>query len=204
MRWEYVYVSDISDLEYRYWYSLMSEEKKDRVRRYRCKSDKKRTIAGEMIIRKMISEQYNLSQQNILIETGKYGKPEIKNIDTHFNISHSEDMVVGCIGARPIGIDVEKIKKISTSILRKTCTTEDIEYIVGSDTNGEMPKTFEANHLRRFYEVWTAKEAYFKCVGTGIGIQNLKSVSIDMLSCNITSYSISGYIISIVQTPFSG
>ena len=116
-----------------------------------------------------------------------------------FNISHSEEMVVCAISDKPVGIDGEMIRPIGTNILRKLCTDIDLKYILGSNrVSISIPNNFDDQQLYGFYEVWTAKEAYFKCIGTGI--KNLKSVSMDELVGKRKMYQIENYIITIVQT----
>ena len=55
MKWYKFDIRKFSDEEYEKWYSLMSEEKKIRVSKFRNIDDKKRTVAGEMLARNAIS-----------------------------------------------------------------------------------------------------------------------------------------------------
>ena len=61
-----------------------------------------------------------------------------------------------------IGIDIEALREIRPDAAKRFASAEELEYI-GSDP-------------RRLFEIWTLKEAYFKCVGTGIG-SDIKSVT---------------------------
>ena len=161
--------------------------------------DKKRTLAGEMLARQMISTYCNVAPEEISFEYGLYGKPNAKYLDVEFNISHSYEMVVCAISDNPVGIDAEKIRPIGTSILRRLCTDIDLEYIFGNNTTtNNIPSDFDEQQLHRFYKVWTAKEAYFKCTGTGI--KNLKSISMDELAKKIKMYQIEDYIITIIES----
>lgn len=199
LKWEYTRISSITNDEYTYYYSLMDFKKQKRVTTYKNNKDKKRTLAGEMLARQMISTYCNVAPEEISFEYGLYGKPNAKYLDVEFNISHSDEMAVCAISDNPIGIDVEMIRPIGTNILRKLCTDVDLEYIFGNGTiTNNLPSDFDEQQLHRFYEVWTAKEAYFKCVG--IGIKNLKSISMDELVGNRKMYQIENYIITIVET----
>lgn len=195
----HVFLSDLTQNDYDYYFSLMDANKQKKVLRYRNEMDKKRTVAGEMLARRMISEYCNVMCEDIYFETGCYGKPNVKELGVEFNISHSEEMVVCAISDNAVGIDVEMIQPIGINILRKLCTDVDLEYILGINATGiHMPSKFDEQQLYRFYEVWTAKEAYFKCIG--IGIKNLKSISMDRLVEDRKIYQIENYIITIVQT----
>ena len=199
MDWKYTYISKITNEEYDYYFSLMNKEKQQKVLAYKNKKDQMRTVAGEMLARRMISKHCNVVPEDIYFETGCYGKPNAKHLNVEFNISHSEEVVVCAISDKPVGIDVEMIRPIGTNILRKLCTDIDLKYILGSDrVSINIPNNFDDQQLHRFYEVWTAKEAYFKCIGTGI--KNLKSISMDELVGNRKMYQIENYIITILET----
>lgn len=199
MKWMHIFLSDLTQNDYDYYFSLMDVDKQKQVSRYKNEMDKKRTIAGEMLARRMISKYCKVVPEDIYFETGCYGKPNAKHFNVEFNISHSEEMVVCAINDKPVGIDVEMIRPIGTNILRKLCMDIDLKYISGSDMASiKIPNNFDDQQLHRFYEVWTAKEAYFKCIGTGI--KNLKSISMDELVENRKMYQIENYIITIVET----
>lgn len=199
MDWKYTYISKITNEEYDYYFSLMNKEKQQKVLAYKNKKDQMLTVAGEMLARRMISKYCNVVPEDIYFETGCYGKPNAKHLNVKFNISHSEEVVVCAISDKPVGIDVEMIRPIGTNILRKLCTDIDLKYILGSDrVSINIPNNFDDQQLHRFYEVWTAKEAYFKCIGTGI--KNLKSISMDELVGDRKMYQIENYIITIVET----
>ena len=198
MDWKYTHISKITNEEYNYYFSLMNKEKQQKVLAYKNIKDQMRTVAGEMLARRMISKYCNVVSEDIYFETGCYGKPNAKRLNVEFNISHSEEMVVCAISDNPVGIDVEMIQPIGINILHKLCTDVDLEYILGINATGiHMPSKFDEQQLYRFYEVWTAKEAYFKCIGTGI--KNLKSISMDRLVEDRKIYQIGNYIITIVQ-----
>ena len=58
------------------------------------------------------------------------------------------------------------------------CTQKELEYVFGKLPHEEDYLSQNFEYIRRFLEIWTIKEAYFKCVGTGITDFN----SIDALS----------------------
>lgn len=195
IKWTYVFISEITDNEINYYFSLMSEEKKQRILAHKKREDKYRTIAGEMLARKMLSGYHNIPEDLIIFETGEYGKPFAIGC-AEFNISHSDDMVVCCISEEPIGIDVERIKPFNLNIIKKVCTDNEIKYVL---ENSKVDSLLCLNEklIHRFYEVWTTKEAYFKCIGTGI--QNFKSVSLERLDIKRQSYTVGEYLVTIVE-----
>lgn len=197
MIWEYVNISKVTNEEYHRYFDMMDIEKQNKVERYKNIEDRIRSVTGEMLARKMLSDYCGLPQDEIIFQCGKYGKPVAVN-GAEFNISHSDKMVVCAVDDSPVGIDVEKVRPINTGILRRLCTDTDLQYILGNNTTGNIiPENFSDCQLYRFYEVWTAKEAYFKCIGTGIN--HLKSISMHDLTGNRSKYQIENYIITVIE-----
>lgn len=152
-------IRKLSDDEYNKWFSLMSEEKQAKVNRFYFDDDRKRTVAGEMLARKAVAKRCGVSEESIVFGKNENGKPFAQNLDVQFNISHSEDMVVCVVADNPVGIDVEKIRQIDLKVAKRVYTQDEIDYLYGGD---------ETAILERFFELWTAKEAYLKFLGCGI------------------------------------
>lgn len=195
MKWYKYDIRNLSDVEYDKWYSLMSEEKQRRVDGFRFVDDKKRTVAGEMLARKAIAEWCGVSVEGILFEKHEYGKPFAVGLDVEFNISHSEDMVVCAVNDKPVGIDIEKIRPIDLSIAKRICTERELLYLFGH-VPIEEDFVGASNHeiLTRFFEIWTAKEAYGKCIGKGISC-----LDIEILSIPKKYFVLGNYIVCIIN-----
>lgn len=159
-------IDNLTSFEYQKWLNLLSFEKKKRINRVKIEKNRKCTVAGEMLARKGIAQAMNVSPEIIIFEKNQYGKPYAKNLDIHFNISHCENMVVCAIGETELGIDIEKVRPINLKIAEKICLENELEYIF--ENSKKNYQTQENNILRKFFEIWTGKEAYFKCTGTGI------------------------------------
>ena len=169
MKWYKFDIRDLTSADYQKWYALMSKERQARVARFRFEDDKKRTVAGEMLVRKVIAEWCNVSAENILFDKTATGKPFVKGLPVEFNISHSGDMVVCAVDDKPVGIDIEKIRPIDLTIAKRICTDEELVYLFNhTPTEQDFTYTTDQNILTRFFELWTAKEAYGKCLGVGI------------------------------------
>ena len=169
MKWYKYDIRDLTDTEYNKWYSLMSEDKQQRVDRFRFSDDKKRTIVGEMLARKSIAEWCGVVPESITFGIKEHGKPYAKDLTVEFNISHSGDIVVCAVDYKPIGIDIEQIRPIDLTVAKRICTDEELLYLFDhTPTDQDFTYTTAPEILTRFFELWTAKEAYGKCVGNGI------------------------------------
>ena len=124
-----------------------------------------------------IQNYINNIVSTVFRECYEKGKPYVKGLPVCFSISHSGDYAVCVVSDEEIGIDIEKIRPINKRVADKFATEKEKEYILSS-SNG-------------FFEIWTLKEAYFKCIGTGLG-KDIKEVSFDISDNNI-AFSKSGY-----------
>ncbi len=65
------------------------------------------------------------------IERGSNGKPALKGLPIHFNISHCKGLAVCALAPCPVGVDAEGLRPVSEALLRRVCTPEEREYIAG-------------------------------------------------------------------------
>ncbi|MCR5626321.1 MAG: 4'-phosphopantetheinyl transferase superfamily protein [Lachnospiraceae bacterium] len=86
-------------------------------------------------------------------------KPELKNKEFYFNLSHAHEAAVIAFSEKPVGVDMEYLdRKIKPEGIEKRYFSE-----------GERRSLYEADDLKkRFFEIWTMKEAYGKLKGGGI------------------------------------
>ena len=154
------YLNDFSQGEFDNAFNMMDEARKKAVLRMKFENDRRRSVLGESLARKGISKLCDIKEREILFDRTESGKPFVTNARAFFSVSHSKEMVVCAVDDQEIGVDAEFIRDIDLSITRIACTEKDKEFIFSSDDKNEQ--------INRFFTVWTAKEAYFKFIGTGI------------------------------------
>ncbi|MBQ4626340.1 MAG: 4'-phosphopantetheinyl transferase superfamily protein [Clostridia bacterium] len=160
-----VYFCDISALtqeQLKACFEEMSEEKKTEIIRMKNPASAKQRIAADNLCKKAISEFCSVCVKDIVIKRAPSGKPYAQSPNVKFSVSHSKELAVCAVSDMEIGIDAEKIRKVYFKTANRFATEEEILYI-GENTE-------------RFFEIWTLKEAYFKCIGTGLGA-DIKNVS---------------------------
>ena len=129
-------------------------------------------------LRKTAAEKCN----NTEIVRAENGKPYFKHLpNLYFNISHTDGLTVIAVGESEVGIDVEKPRKFDLRITRRFLKSE-ADYITAADSE------------KRFFEVWTNKEAFLKYKGTGI-TAGLDSVNVFDCYPNIKTFYFEDYII---------
>lgn len=187
-------INELSDEDFERYRMHMSAERRDRLDKLRFDEDKKRSLGGYMLAVRTLSEISGLAESDIVISEDGNGKPFCENSDLHFSISHSGNFAVCAVGDRPIGVDIEKIRKVNMQSARRFASEKELIYIFGhlpekADFESECTDTIE-----RFFEVWTKKEAYGKMIGTGI-CYDMKNADISDAVC----FSEDGYIIAVCE-----
>ncbi|MBD3860013.1 4'-phosphopantetheinyl transferase superfamily protein [Bacillus sp. 28A-2] len=139
---------------------FVSPEKRGAAERFRFLIDARRTLLGEVLVRQLIHDMYNLPIDQIVFETEGNGKPVVRHIPSfHFNLSHSGDWVVCAVDDAPVGIDIEEIKPIDLAIAKRFFSADEYQ-----DLLSQPPERQEAY----FFHLWSMKEAFIKLTGKGI------------------------------------
>ena len=182
MNWKYCFLNQITEEKYNNIYNSLSPSRLAHLSRFKKEEDRKRSLAGEYLIKKILTEDFGI--ENPVISRNEKGQPTAENTDIFISISHSDALAVAAADLKPIGIDAEKIKPRNLRLADKICLPEEREYIFSR----------EDNVINRFYEIWTGKEAYFK--KTGKGFPDFKSVNV--LNLDRYIFTVKDYLIQII------
>lgn len=147
MKIEKINIGGLSDKEY----SEIAEffpETAERIKNYRP-DDKKRTLAGRFLLKKMIKELYG--REEFSLSFNENGKPTLDFC--FFSISHSGDFAVCAVSDFPVGADIERIGRFKRREKYMLFTQRESEFVNERDCDN------------RFYTIWTRKEAYIKAKG---------------------------------------
>lgn len=140
----------------------VQQEQRERIMKFKLYKDALRTLAADILIRKIIINKTGLKNSDILFKRNQYGKPCFKkNPNFQFNLSHSGQWVVCIVSNVPVGIDIEEIKPIDLGIAIRFFTKEEIE---------DLFSLVEPERLVYFYDLWTLKESYIKALGKGLSV----------------------------------
>jgi len=156
--------------------SFISNESKEKIKRYHFDIDKKLKLYADIMIRIIACRTLYIKNSEIIFEKEEYGKPHIKGVDDfYYNISHTRNAIVIAVSEFPVGVDIEKVKESDLKIANRFFTENEREYL--------KKNALDINRL--FYEIWTKKEAYIKYTGKGL-VMPLKSF--DVLDAYISSH----------------
>lgn len=110
-----------------------------------------------------------------VLERGERGKPQLSTGELQFNLSHSGALAAVAVSAEhPVGVDIERLRPLEPiALARRFLAPEEADSLVA------VPK---AQQGAAFLRLWTAKEAYVKALGTGIGATPPGTFVIDGMS----------------------
>ena len=133
----------------------------EKINRLKLRSDRNLSLGAWLLLEnavKHFGKNINLSSMQI----HKGGKPYLPDFpDVHFSISHSGTMAMCAVSNKGIGADIQLVGNFKEDICNRYFTTVESSYILGNDSAYEKRK--------RFFEIWTVKEAYSKMTGKGLG-----------------------------------
>ncbi|MBQ5390650.1 MAG: 4'-phosphopantetheinyl transferase superfamily protein [Clostridia bacterium] len=148
----------------------LPEDLLKRIDRMAHMGDRKRTLAGHLLILGAAKELCGVSDPTILRTPA--GKPYFADLPIKFSLSHSEEKVILAVSDREIGADIERMRPCSLGVAKRFFTAKEQVYVFGKapgEADFALPKAEQDSALlNRFYEVWTKKEAYGKFVGSGL------------------------------------
>ncbi|MEM7195446.1 MAG: 4'-phosphopantetheinyl transferase superfamily protein [Pseudomonadota bacterium] len=139
----------------------LNEEEILRSKQFRFEIDRSRFVIGRNLVRLGIGKIAGQNPQDVQISV-EHGRPFCKGTKDaiEFSISHSGEWVCVAFSTRPIGFDIEQIRKIHDmdAVARRVMT--EIEYQNYNKLHGS-PKT------HAFFNLWSRKEAVMKLTHLG-------------------------------------
>jgi len=142
---------------------------RERFSRFSRGADVQRSLLGEMLARYLLAGRLNIRCEQIIFSVGANGKPVFpESGDLHFNISHSGQWAVCALASVPVGVDVERLRKVNAGLAERFFSPEEVA------TLRDFPADMQAE---KFIQLWTLKESFLKAIGRGL-TRNLNSFSI--------------------------
>lgn len=143
---------------------LLSKTEQDKVARFRNPLHRSRAMAVRVQLRLLLSHYLMLEPQQIDFQTEQYGKPVLSNTNLAFNLSHSgSDGLVAVSMNSQMGVDIEhwrSLDNLDGMVERNFSATEKEIWL-------RVPKE---QQTPVFFHHWTAKEAFIKATGRGLGM----------------------------------
>lgn len=151
------------------YHELLNDEERAQQKRFHFKKHQHQYLITRALVRSVLSLYVHTIPPKAW-EFGKnqYNKPYIKNsplpFSLSFNLSHTEKMVILAVTLdRNIGVDIEFLSRRNTGldIAKRFFSEPEFQELCALPVEQQE---------RRFFDLWTLKEAYIKACGMGLAI----------------------------------
>lgn len=147
---------------------LLCADELKRLGRFAFEKDRLLYLVSRAQIRCVLSLYEKVEPQDWRFRSNRFGRPEIADGEIsarlRFNISHTEGMTVSAVARGvEVGVDVE-------NWARREALMEVAESVFTTGEFAALGKLKGESRRRRFFELWTLKEAYVKARGQGLSI----------------------------------
>jgi medium-chain acyl-[acyl-carrier-protein] hydrolase len=141
---------------------LLSEDERDRARKFVRPCDRSRSVVGRAALRDLLGQYKKQPAEALSFTTSSTEKPlcdEAKPLE--FNVSHSGSLaLLGFAQGQAIGVDVEEIRSgvYEQGLARQVMTTAECRLLDAHRAGDREPA---------FFDLWVRKEAVLKRSGEG-------------------------------------
>lgn len=141
---------------------ILSNPEKSRAASFRFPADAARWTAFRAALRRILGEAIQVPPHEVPLMLTEFGKPVLAEpfARLHFSLSHCHDLALVALCADgPVGIDLEPLSRAHELLGCETafCHLEEL---------ASLPVD-PSTRARNLLEIWTAKEALLKALGTG-------------------------------------
>ena len=146
--------------------AFLSTDEIARTNKFHFLEHKRRFIVARGILRQLLGNYLQISPNKIEFEYSDRGKPRLAasmgDNSLQFNVSHSLNYALyGFTDNHLIGVDLEFLREIrdATKLAKRFFTYREFQLIANLKCEEQQ---------KAFFQLWTAKEAYLKAIGTGL------------------------------------
>lgn len=157
--------------------NMLHPARREKVAKLKNKKAAYVSMTAGLLLQEVVEREFGLKPEDILIGRGENGKPYLKEYPEYqYNISHSGDMVMMAYSRQELGVDIEELRVKDTKVAKRCFGPDEYLYVLNgsNDRDGSASAGYgedkKAERSRRFFEIWTLKEAYLKLTGKGISV----------------------------------
>ena len=183
MAWLIGKTSDFCREEYEKAYKTLSPSRKAKIDRLKKTEDKKRSLACELLIKKLLSSK---NKSFLSVDAAENGCPFLRGSQLSISLSHCEDRVACAFSEDRVGIDIEKLTEKNDIDIKNFAKRYFVE-------NEIALLEREGYSSLAFYKIWTGKEAYSKMLGSALS----KNLKIDTTTLDIETFVEGEYVLSV-------
>ena len=134
----------------------LPSERQQRIHNMKQEKSRKQSMGVGLLLQKVLA-LYHMEDSQVF--AGERGKPMVDGLE--FSLSHSGDLIICAVSDKPIGCDVEEIRKAPERVAERYFSCREQEY---------LSRFFGEEYDRAFFRLWTMRESYVKMTGEGMGL----------------------------------
>ena len=176
-------------------------ERQQRIHNMQQEKSRKQSMGVGLLLQKVLA-LYHMQDSQVFI--GEHGKPMIEGLE--FSLAHSGNLVICAVSDKPIGCDVEEIRKAPKGVAKRYFSESEQAY---------LSRFSEEEYDKEFFKLWTMKESYVKMTGEGIA-QTLEKFEVvvgerarvlrdgAVQDCFLQDLVLEGYLVSVCRKEVVG
>jgi 4'-phosphopantetheinyl transferase len=149
---------------------VLNSSELERCNSYQLHDLKAQYIISRMLMKMILASELGCSFAEIVVQYSDLGKPFLlgKHSECHFSYSDSHGMGLFAMSDSCVGVDFEYMDH----------NPEVLQTLSVIATPSEKQWVLERDYFERYYLLWTLKESYLKCLGTGLlgGLPEINAV----------------------------
>ena len=152
---------------------LLTEKDKERLQSIKSAKARAEFSYSHTLLNNLLISRLGITIDELDFSYNSHSKPYLSNrlfnsSLLYFSLSHSSNTVaIGISEGVDIGIDIEDMTKRKLEACQKLAeryyTPSEQEYLKSSSNSAQI-------FIKRFFQIWTLKEAYLKAIGSGINV----------------------------------
>lgn len=161
-------LADIDDGMRRAYEDLLDTSEKSRLSRFIASHARDQYLIARALLRTALSCHADVPRKAWRFGSNAHGKPHIIapdiRVPLRFNLSHTQDAIACAVShGLELGVDIEYVPYDQDFL-------EVVPMVLAPAEAAELNLLRPPARRRRFYTLWTLKEAYLKAVGTGLSV----------------------------------
>jgi 4'-phosphopantetheinyl transferase len=161
------FLDDVTEPDLSAYRELASADERARCDRFLVAEAQRRYLISRALLRTTLSQYSGHAPESWAFAANSHGKPSIlepAGTGLQFNVSHTAGLAVCAVtSGAEIGVDAEYVDRdfATVSVARLSFTAEEAAALDAAPPDERM---------RRFFQLWTLKEAFVKGIGRGLNL----------------------------------
>ncbi len=175
--------------------AVIPDDRADHIRKYIYPSDRALSLAADLLCVYSLGCFTGDSVTGYNIQRAPGQKPSLSDFpDIDFSYSHTGKAILCSVTDEGrIGADIEYIDP--------SLDTEDLLYALAPEEHTYIDDFHDSAIIRELLSLWTKKEAYTKCLGTGLSVSpETVNTLLPYISDNMTTRIYGNYVYSVFHT----